>query len=71
MTKILVDVNDAMLAEAMELLGTTTKKDTVNHALEEVVARHRRIRAFNELAALFDSGRLDFSDLEKEWGWEE
>jgi Arc/MetJ family transcription regulator len=67
MTKILVDVNDAMLAEAMELLGTTTKKDTVNLALEEVVARLRRARAFDELAALFDSGRLDFSELEKEW----
>jgi Arc/MetJ family transcription regulator len=67
MTKILVDVNDAMLAEAMELLGTTTKKDTVNLALEEVVARLRRGRGYDKLAALFTSGRFDFSELEKEW----
>ena len=67
MTKILVDVNDAMLAEAMELLGTTTKKDTVNLALEEVVARLRRSRAADELFALVSSGGLDFSELEKEW----
>jgi Arc/MetJ family transcription regulator len=67
MTKILVDVNDAMLAEAMELLGTKTKKETINFALQEITARKRRINAFRELCELADSGRLDFSVLEQEW----
>jgi Arc/MetJ family transcription regulator len=35
-TKILVDVDDVMLARAQELLGGT-KKDTVNHALSYLV----------------------------------
>ena len=43
MTKMLIDVDDEALAEASSLLGTKTKKDTVNAALEFVAARRRRI----------------------------
>jgi predicted nucleic acid-binding protein len=35
MTKVLIDVDDDALAEASALLGTKTKKDTVNTALRE------------------------------------
>ncbi|HEU0132570.1 MAG TPA: type II toxin-antitoxin system VapB family antitoxin [Mycobacteriales bacterium] len=38
------DVDDAFLAKAQELLGTTTPRDTVNTALREVV----RIRLVHE-----------------------
>ena len=59
MTKILVDVDDEALAEAMELLGTTTKKDTVNEALLEVARRTKRRRALKELQKMGDSGYWD------------
>lgn len=34
MTKILVDLDDHILAKAAAKLGTTTKKDTIGRALE-------------------------------------
>ena len=59
MTKILVDVDDDALAEAAELLGTTTKKDTVNTALRETVERLRRARAFDRLIEMGRAGHFD------------
>ena len=59
MTKILVDVDDEALAEAAEVLGTTTKKDTVNTALRETAARLRRARALEALVARGDAGQFD------------
>jgi Arc/MetJ family transcription regulator len=41
--KTMIDVNDDALALAAKELGTTTKKDTVNAALEFVANRRRRI----------------------------
>lgn len=46
MSKILVEVDDEALEEARELLGTRTKKDTVNTALLEVARRRKRLKAF-------------------------
>ncbi|MGH6656016.1 MAG: type II toxin-antitoxin system VapB family antitoxin [Actinocrinis sp.] len=68
MTKILVDVDDTVLAEAMELLGTKTKKETINLALREITARRRRIKAFHELCELFDSGDNDFECIARVTG---
>lgn len=59
MTKILVDVDDDALAAAAELLGTKTKKDTVNTALRETVERLRRARAFDQLADMGRDGVFD------------
>ncbi len=59
MAKILVDVDEAALAEASEILGTSTKKDTVNGALREVAAQIRRARAYEELRMLGKSGDFD------------
>ncbi|MEU6580713.1 type II toxin-antitoxin system VapB family antitoxin [Nocardia sp. NPDC046763] len=42
MSKLLIDVDDEALAEAQRLLGTSTKKDTVNAALIEVAKRIKR-----------------------------
>ena len=36
MTKRLVDIDDDLLEEATEILGTSTMKETVNEALAEV-----------------------------------
>ncbi|MGL5859325.1 MAG: type II toxin-antitoxin system VapB family antitoxin [Angustibacter sp.] len=59
MTKLLVDVDDAVLAEAAELLGTTTKKDTVNVALRETAERLRRARALARLVEISKTGAFD------------
>lgn len=51
MTKTLVDVDEVALRRAQEVLGTTTKKDTINRALAEVVAaREQREALRRELA---------------------
>jgi Arc/MetJ family transcription regulator len=42
MTKRLVDIDDAVLDEARQVLGTSTLKDTVNAALTETVKAARR-----------------------------
>jgi Arc/MetJ family transcription regulator len=59
MAKVLIDVDDDALAEAAELLGTRTKKDTVNTALRETAHRLRRAHALARLAELGQSGAFD------------
>jgi len=39
-----IDIDDELLAEAAEVLGTNTKKATVEAALERVVRRNRQQR---------------------------
>lgn len=43
-----VDIDDALLTEAMEALGTETKKETIEVALQRVV-RNWRLRGILEL----------------------
>jgi Arc/MetJ family transcription regulator len=38
-----IDIDESVIAEAQRLLGTQTKRETVDVALREVVARHRRL----------------------------
>ncbi len=59
MSKTMIDIDDEALAEAAEVLGTTTKKDTVNAALVEIAARRRRERALADLVALAEDGAFD------------
>jgi Arc/MetJ family transcription regulator len=54
-----IDVDDEALAEAMRLMGTTTKKDTVNTALREYTARLMRLEAAEKLAARAAQGEFD------------
>jgi Arc/MetJ family transcription regulator len=51
MTATQIDLDDDALAEAMRLSGARTKKETVNLALREYAARHRRIAALDHYAA--------------------
>jgi len=51
MTVTQIDLDDDALAEAMRLSGARTKKETVNLALREYAARHRRIAALDRYAA--------------------
>ncbi|MCP3819583.1 type II toxin-antitoxin system VapB family antitoxin [Streptomyces sp. A3M-1-3] len=59
MSNLYVEVDDDALSAAASILGTTTKKDTVNAALREVSQRHRRLTALEELAAMGERGDFD------------
>jgi len=52
MTVTQIDLDDDALAEAMRLSGARSKKDTVNLALREYAARHRRIAALDHYATV-------------------
>ena len=54
-----IDIDDALLAEAMATLGTPTKKATVEEALRRLVQDERRRRAIAEMAGLGWAGDLD------------
>lgn len=54
-----IDLDDNALKEAMRMMGTTTKKETVNLALREYVARVKRIEALEKLAARAQRGEFD------------
>jgi Arc/MetJ family transcription regulator len=54
-SKTLIDIDDDLLAQSQEILGTTTKKDTVNAALREVV----RLKAVRELIEMGRAGVYD------------
>lgn len=58
-TKTPIEIDDEALAAAAEVLGTTTKKDTVNAALREVSQRLLRLRALEQLGAMADRGDFD------------
>lgn len=52
MTVSRIDLDDDTLAEAMRLSGARSKKETVNLALREYSARHRRMAALDHYAAV-------------------
>ena len=51
-TKRLIDIDDAALEQARELLGGATIKDTVNTALREYSDRDARMRLFAHIQQL-------------------
>jgi Arc/MetJ family transcription regulator len=51
MTVTQIDLDDDALDEAMRLSGARSKKETVNLALREYSARHRRIAALDHHSA--------------------
>ena len=59
-----IDIDDDALGEAMRLSGAKTKKDTVNLALREFAARHRRVAALEHYAAL--AAGWDFAGWERQ-----
>ncbi|MEV7969596.1 type II toxin-antitoxin system VapB family antitoxin [Sphaerisporangium sp. NPDC088356] len=66
MTKTLIDLDDEALAEAAKLLGTSSKKDTVNAALREIVDRRRRAAAVARMREMVAEGEIDFSGIEQD-----
>ncbi len=64
MARTVVDLDDAALAEAARYLGTTTKKDTVNAALHEIIDRRRRAEAIARMRAMVAGGEIDLPETE-------
>lgn len=61
MPKTLIDIDERYLTAAAEALHTTTKKDTVNAALQAAVALAARRR---DLTRLTSNGLPDLDDPE-------
>jgi Arc/MetJ family transcription regulator len=59
MIKTPIEIDQEALAVAAEVLGTKTKKDTVNAALREVGQRLVRLRALERLGQMADQGDFD------------
>jgi Arc/MetJ family transcription regulator len=60
-----IDIDDALLKEAMEATGKATKRATVEKALRRVVRLHRQRRAGENLAGIGWEGELDA--MRKDW----
>ncbi|MFE5616576.1 type II toxin-antitoxin system VapB family antitoxin [Streptomyces sp. NPDC056470] len=54
-----IDLDEALLEAAMKLMGTRTKKETVNTALREYVQRIERLQAAERLAERGARGEFD------------
>jgi Arc/MetJ family transcription regulator len=61
MAKTLIDIDEEYLDAAQQVLGTATKKDTVNAALRQVAALAARRR---DLHRLTSGGLPDLQDEE-------
>jgi Arc/MetJ family transcription regulator len=59
MMKTPIEIDQDALTLAAEVLGTKTKKDTVNAALREVGQRLVRLRALARLGEMADRGDFD------------
>lgn len=59
MIKTPIEIDQEALETAAEVLGTKTKKDTVNAALKEVGQRLTRLRALATLGEMADRGDFD------------
>lgn len=69
MAKTLIDIDERWLSKAAELLGTTTKKDTVNRVLEDWVKTRLRLQ-FLEWMSSDDAPDLLDPDIRK-LAWDE
>lgn len=54
-----IDIDDALLKDAMEATELPTKKAVVEEALRRLVANHRRRQAFDALKGIGWEGDLD------------
>jgi Arc/MetJ family transcription regulator len=64
MSRTVIDLDDALVAEVARELGTTTKKDTVNRALREVLEHRRRALAITRLRTAVAEGAIDLAVLQ-------
>jgi Arc/MetJ family transcription regulator len=62
--RTVIDLDDELMASVARELGTTTKKDTVNAALREVLANRRRAVALTRLRDAATDGAFDLALLQ-------
>ena len=62
--RTVIDLDDELMASVAKELGTTTKKDTVNAALREVLANRRRAVALTRLRDAATDGAFDLALLQ-------
>jgi Arc/MetJ family transcription regulator len=63
-SRTVIDLDDDLLADVAQALGTGTKKETVNTALAEVLENRRRALALTRLRAAADEGAFDMDALQ-------
>ncbi|ARX84673.1 hypothetical protein SMD44_04124 [Streptomyces alboflavus] len=63
MSRTVIDLDDELLANVAQALGTSTKKETVNTALREVLDTRRRALAITRLRTAAGSGAFDLDLL--------
>lgn len=66
-SRTVIDTNDELLERARVLLGTGTKKDTVNAALAQVVALNARRQFLDDARAGALADAADESVTEMAW----
>ena len=64
MSRTVIDLDDELLASVAQQLGTTTKRDTVNAALREVLENRRRALALTRLREAANDGAVDLGSLQ-------
>lgn len=68
MAKTSVEIDRDIAAEAAEILGTTSLRDTIHASMTEVV-RLRKTRRLVDLLA--EPGRFEFDEIDRAWGGDE
>jgi Arc/MetJ family transcription regulator len=53
-----LDVDDALLTEAQQLLGTIAEGDTINQALAELIRERRRLEAVESQLCRYEAGQF-------------
>ncbi|GGR66862.1 MULTISPECIES: type II toxin-antitoxin system VapB family antitoxin [Streptomyces] len=64
MSRTVIDLDDQLVADVAKALGTSTKKETVNTALREVLETRRRALALTRLRASAGEGAFDLDLFE-------
>lgn len=64
MSRTVIDLDDDLVADVAKALGTSTKKETVNTALREVLENRRRALALARLRAAAAEGAYDLDVFE-------
>lgn len=63
MARTVIDLDDELLTSVARELGTSTKKDTVNAALREVLANRQRAVALTRLREAAGDGAFELGLL--------
>ncbi|WP_386190788.1 type II toxin-antitoxin system VapB family antitoxin [Streptosporangium jomthongense] len=64
MSRTVIDLDDELVADVAKALGTSTKKETVNTALREVLEHRRRALALARLRSDASEGGFDLELFE-------